>query len=144
MKKITLNLIILFLLTSAARYPKFETIFQQPTSQAESELDEGIIDVLAHAATFPGAPTSQELVSEMDHWGVQLILISPYPEPVLYFGENRSGTNTDELATYFSAYPDRFPIVYGGAELNPLLHRAGGASPITPENICPYGCSWGT
>jgi len=141
MKKLAFYL-ILSLFLAAVRSVPVEMISPPLSFMAEREEDTGIVDVLAHAATYTGAPRARDLISEMDDWGVQMILISPYPEPVLYFGED--GADTEQLASFFSKYPDRFPIAYGGSELNPLLHGAGRSTPFSQENICPNGCSWAT
>ena len=58
----------------------------------------------------------------------------PYPRPLV-----GNEDDTDNLKAFFSSHPNKFKLMYGGAELQPLLHAVGCPNPFTVENIYPNG-----
>ena len=113
----------------------------------------GRIDVHAHANVGTGGtcPAVGDLITAMDGAGVEVMILMPTPFSVEATGQ----VATADLEACFpeATYGDRIKLMYGGAELNTLLHAAGRYEKVTssarwfPEEpdygLYPNGCPGG-
>lgn len=96
-----------------------------------------IYDIHTHAS-IKSDSSAAPLVEQLDSFDIELNIVMPYPKPLVDFGGE-----TDNLESFFSSYTYKFKLMYGGAELQPLLHAVGCPNPFTVENIYPNGYTRG-
>jgi len=84
----------------------------------------GKVDVHTHAGVSSTySPDAEDILDEMDVEGIDVMIMMTTPSPL--YGTSQE-ISTD-LSTFFgaSSEPTRFRYMYGGAELNYLLHGVG-------------------
>lgn len=96
-----------------------------------------IYDIHTHAS-IKSDSSAAPLVEQLDSFDIELNIVMPYPKPLVDFGGE-----TDNLESFFSSYTYKFKLMYGGAELQPLLHAVGCPNAFTVENIYPNGYTGG-
>ncbi len=109
---------------------------QSSSTNGDNDTDPLILmiyDIHTHASVRTESSSAQ-LVGQMDSLDIEMNIVMPYPKPLVDFGGE-----TEILESFFSFYIYKFKFMYGGAELNPLMHAVGCPNPFTVENIYPFG-----
>ena len=96
-----------------------------------------IYDIHTHAS-LRSESSAALLVEQLDSFDIEMNIVMPYPSPLVDFGGE-----TETLESFFSSYIYKFKFMYGGAELQPLLHAVGCPNAFTVENIFPNGYTRG-
>lgn len=97
---------------------------------------DGVIDVHAHINLESSSVDLSQIESAMDDQLIKWTIIMPTPFGV----PSTSETNGDDLQKYVSdnGY-SQFAFMYGGQELNPLVHAVGRGEVFTEELLYPNG-----
>lgn len=92
-----------------------------------------IIDIHAHVMPNGDGADAATLVSAMEKYKVTgMVLMNP---PSAFRFE--MAQNLSQMMTMLEAYPEKFRYMYGGEELNYILHALGRSEPMTYESIYP-------
>lgn len=101
------------------------------------KLPNDVIDTHVHVENQESSASLDTLVSQMDKYGFSHQLIMEAPSPVLPTG----GSSMATKVAFFSSQAFRFRFLYGGMDLNPILHALGrpNASTLTIADLYPNG-----
>lgn len=104
-------------------------------SPSPHPLEGTIIDVHAHASISYDGASPSDLTTALDEANIGLIVLMNTPEATL----QDSSESSDDLVAFFSDNISKVRFLYGGEELNPILHALGRSEAFTEANIFPNG-----
>jgi len=103
------------------------------TTSVSDGSAEDLIDVHGHAGIDSSSTDPSGLVTLLGSWNIKNQMLMHPPSALM------ETTDTTELINYLSSYPEQFCFMYGGFELQPILHGLGRPTEFTVENVYPNG-----
>lgn len=104
----------------------------------EKQKAETFRDVHAHVnTTGSGAP--EDLVAALEQNDVTIAVAMPTPVPLVSYDPD--ATLSSQLVDFFAGRSGRLRFLYGGGELQPLLHAVGRPTSFTSDDVFP-GCAY--
>lgn len=94
-----------------------------------------IIDGHAHAGVLEPGAVAADLAGQMTSKQIKAFIMMSVPTAMLTI----TNETTAQLETFFASYSSKFYYMYGGEELQPLLHGIGRTNSFTVTNVYPNG-----